>query len=453
MTNDERRITNSRFFSPVYRKRGAGVNGGFVFTLNCLLAGFLDSVRRPIAVLVAAIAILASFNAVAGDWPQILGPNRNGIAVGEKLLERWPKAGPKVEWRIPVGRGFAGVAVAAGKVVVFDRQADSEVVTVRDARTGEELWSVKAPVRYESTIAPDDGPRCVPLVRDGRVYVLGVAGRLRCLALADGKEHWQRELLKDFDVPPSYFGVGNTPLLVGDKLLVNVGGRDGAGIVAFNMGDGTTAWKATDEGASYSSPTVAMVDGRQLAVFVTRLAVVGLEPASGNLRFRFPFGQRGPTVNAASPLVIDGHLFVSASYGVGAVWAKLSPDSAKELWRSDEVMSSQYATCVYQDGALFGIDGRQDQPPGRLRSFDPRSRRIFWTEENFGTGNLILAGDKLLILKTDGELILAAADKSRYRSLARAQILDGTAQPLPALANGLLYVRDENTLKCLRVGE
>jgi hypothetical protein len=127
-------------------------------------------------------------------------------------------------------------------------------------------------------------------------------------------------------------------------------------------------------------------------------------------------------------------------------------------------MSSQYTTCVYHDGAMFGIDGRQDQPPAHLRCFDPQTKKILWTEENFGTGNLILAAGnptrkrgaadaRLLILKTDGELILAAADKSRFRQLANARVLDGTAQPLPALADGCLYVRDETTLKCLKVGE
>jgi outer membrane protein assembly factor BamB len=442
-----------RLLSPVYRKSGDRANGRFGFLASRVATGVLGTAPWVIAALVAVAGILTTCTAIAGDWPQILGPHRNGVADGEILEERWPKGGPKIEWQFPVARGFAGVAVAAGKVAIFDRQEDSEVVTVRDVKTGKTLWSVKAPVRYESTIASDDGPRCVPLIHDNRVFVLGVAGRMRCLLLADGGEQWQRELFKDFDVPPSYFGVGSTPLLVGDKLLVNVGGRDSSGIVAFRVADGTTAWKATEEGASYSSPTLATIDGRQIAIFVTRLSVVGLEPQTGKVRFRFAFGQRGPTVNAATPLVIDGHLLVSASYGVGAVWAKLGANSAQELWRSDEIMSSQYTTCVFKDGALFGIDGRQDIPPAHLRAFDPRSRKVFWTEENFGTGNLILAGDKLLIMKTDGELILAAADKSRYRELARAQILDGTAQPLPALANGRLYVRDESTLKCLRVGE
>ncbi len=439
-------------YSSVYRKLANNENG--LATLPSRPTPRRIFLRAQLwRLLVTATLLAASSSTIAGEWPQILGSHRNGIAAGETLLLQWPQAGPKLAWQHPVGSGFAGVAVAAGRVVVFDRQQDTEVLTARDAKNGKQIWSTNAPIRYQSTIAPDDGPRCVPLVQGERVYVLGVAGRLRCLGLADGKEHWQRELLKDFDVPPSYFGVGSTPLLVADKLLVNVGGKDGAGIVAFDISDGATAWQATDEGASYSSPTLATIGGRQLAVFVTRFAVVGIEPSTGKVQFRFAFGQRGPTVNAATPLVIDGRLFVSASYGVGAVWARLGLNSAQEIWRSDEVMSSQYATCVYHAGALFGIDGRQDVPPAHLRSFDPQSRKVHWTVENFGTGNLILAGDKLLIMKTNGELVLAAADKSRYRELGRAQVLDGVAQPLPALADGLLYVRDENTLKCLRVGE
>jgi outer membrane protein assembly factor BamB len=390
--------------------------------------------------------------ACAGEWPQILGPNRNGTAERESLDLKWRSNGPKEEWHKTVGRGYSGVAVAAGKVVVFDRDDQFERLTALAANSGKELWSAKSPVRYTSSIAPDDGPRCVPLIKNGAVFALGVTGTLSCYELADGTKRWQRALLKDSDVPPSYFGVGSTPILVGDKLLVNVGGKSGAGIVAFNAADGTTAWKATDEGASYSSPTVTTIDDKTVVIFVTRLNVVGVDPQTGDVRFHFPFGQRGPTVNAAMPLVIDGHLFVSASYGVGAVWTKLGPTAAEELWRSDDLMSSQYTTCVYRDGVLFGIDGRQDQPPAHLRAFDPRTRKVFWTEESFGTGNLILVGDKLLILRTNGELLLAAADKARFRELAKAQVLDGTAQPLPALANGLLYVRDEQTLKCLRVG-
>jgi outer membrane protein assembly factor BamB len=238
----------------------------------------------------------------------------------------------------------------------------------------------------------------------------------------------------------------------GDKQLINVGGAAGAGIVAFSLTDGKVIWKATDEGASYSSPVAATIGGVRHAIFVTRLNVVSVDPLTGEVRFRFPFGARGPTVNAATPLVLDDHLFVSASYGVGAQWSKIAAGSATKRWANDDVMSSQYTTCVEHDGVLYGIDGRQDVGRARLRAFDPKTGKIYWTEEGFGTGGLIVVGDKLLIMRTDGQLVVAAATPKGFEPLAEAQLFNGTAQALPALANGLLFVRDTNTLKCVRVG-
>lgn len=416
----------------VYRKVGRCVRHLWIGVAACLVAAGLSFGRA----------------AHAGEWPQILGLQRNGIAVDEEIRRRLPAKAPKVVWQRDVGSGYAGVAVTEGRVVLFHRLQDQEVAEALLAKTGKPIWKQSFPVVYESAIAPDDGPRCVPVIHEGRVYLCGVSGNLYCLDLKDGAKRWSHELAKEYTIPPSYFGAGSTPLVEDDLLLVNVGAR-GAGVVAFKLDDGSVAWKSTDEGASYSSPVAATVDGVRHAIFVTRLNCVSLDPRNGEVRFRFPFGQRGPTVNAATPLVIDGHLFLSASYGVGAVWARIGKSSAEKVWRSDDVMSSQYTTCVYKDGALFGIDGRQDLGVARLRCFDPVTRKIHWTEEGFGTGNLILAGDKLVIMKTDGELILAEASKKGYRELAKAQVLDGTAQPLPALADGFLFVRDEKVLKCV----
>jgi hypothetical protein len=187
-------------------------------------------------------------------------------------------------------------------------------------------------------------------------------------------------------------------------------------------------------------------------IFVTRLSVVSIDPQTGIERFRFPFGSRGPTVNAANPLVIGDHLFVSASYGIGARWAKITPQGASVEWDSDEVMSSQYTTCVEQDGFLYGIDGRQDVGVARLRSFDPRTGKVAWTREGFGTGSLILADGKLLIMKTDGELILAEPSPKEYRQLASTKLFDTTTQALPALSAGRYFARDTKTLKCVWVG-
>jgi outer membrane protein assembly factor BamB len=285
------------------------------------------------------------------------------------------------------------------------------------------------------------------------VYLLGPAGELQCVELASGKKVWFRNLFEEFSAPDGYFGAGSTPIVEQGKLLVNVGGTEGAGLVALSPANGQTLWKATDEAASYSSPVAATIGGARQVIFITRLNVVSVNPQDGAVQFRFPFGARGPTVNAANPLVLGDHLFVSASYGVGARWSKLAARGAISVWESDEVMSSQYTTCVEKDGYLYGIDGRQDVGVARLRCFDPQGPKIAWTREGFGTGTLILADGKLLIMKTDGELLLAEPSPKAFQPLASVKLFDTTVQALPALARGRLYARDTRTLKCVMVGE
>ena len=398
----------------------------------------------------------------AGDWPQILGPNRNGVAVDERLAGAWPEAGPATLWSHPVGTGFAGAAVSGDVVVVFHRLGDEEVVEALDAATGEPRWKSAFGATYVPMISDDDGPRATPVIHQDRVYLYGAMGNLHCLDLATGETIWSRDTYDEFyskeafrgEPAEGYFGMGSTPIVEGDKLLVNVGGdaRD-AGIVAFFCETGRTVWKATRERASYSSPIAVTVDGTRHVIFVTRLSVVSVDPQTGNVRFQFPFGRLGPTVNAASPVVLDGHVFVTASYGIGAVLAEIGPDQADVLYRDPKILASQYTTCVEHEGCLFGIHGRQDGRPADLKCFDPQSRQVHWTEPLFGYATMLRAGDKLLILKTDGVLVLAAANVERYEELARARIADTTTRALPALAAGRLYVRDARMLKSLDVGE
>ena len=421
------------------------------------VAGTLCQKNRIATGLVALLAVVCSLDQAsrtrAGDWPQILGPTRNGQAQGEQLLAKWPAAGPQVVWQKDVGRGFAGVAVSQGRAVIFHRIETELVAEALTASSGKPLWKVTFPTRYTSTISSDDGPRCVPVIHKGLVYLLGPGGELHCVSLDSGKTVWSRNILKDFKASDGYFGCGSSPLIEDDKLLLNVGGPGGAGIVALALADGKTLWQATDEAASYSSPVAATVDGVRHVVFVARLNVVSVDPQTGTVRFRFPFGARGPTVNAANPLVIGDHVFASASYGVGAQWAKIGKEQATKVWESDDVMSSQYSTCVEKGGYLYGIDGRQDLGGARLRCFDPRTGKVQWTEEDFGTGGLILADGKLLIMKTEGNLVLADPSPKAYRPLTTAKLFETTAQALPALSNGLLFVRDTKTLKCLAVGQ
>lgn len=398
------------------------------------------------------LMLTAASPSLAGDWPQILGPGRNGVAIGERLADAWPAQGPPVLWQREVGLGLAGVAVVGERVILFHREGNEEVVECLAAADGARHWRTAFPASYAGGYHGDAGPRCVPTVAADRVILFGAAGDLHCVALADGRALWSRAVNEEYGVEDGYFGVGSSPLVVGERVLVNVGGKRSAGIVAFSASDGKTLWSGTNEGASYSSPTLAAVGGKSLAVFATRLNVVAVTPETGEIAFRFPFGKTGPTVNAATPLVVNDLLFVSASYGVGAVAAKLDGDRAVKLWARDDVMSSQYATCIEKDGQLYGVDGREDVGVARLRCFDPRTGKVQWTAEGYGVATLILAGEHALALKSNGRLVLFKPSPASYQPLAETPLFDATTQPLPALGNGRLFARDTKLLKCVDVG-
>ncbi|MDX1944113.1 MAG: PQQ-binding-like beta-propeller repeat protein [Pirellulaceae bacterium] len=403
---------------------------------------------------ITLVAVIGG-TAWGGDWPQILGPQRNGVAEGERLAAGWPAGGPQRLWTCKLGSGYAGPAVVGGRVIVFHRVGDLEVVEALDVATGKSLWRAEFAANYRGGIDRDTGPRCVPLLAEGRVFAFGAAGDLYCVALDSGKKLWTRELYADYRGDEGYFGAGSTPILVAGKLLVNVGGR-GAGLVALDPATGKTAWNATDEAASYSSPAAVTLAGQEQAIFITRLNCVLADPATGKVRTLFPFGQRGPTVNAATPLVVGDKLFVTASYNIGAQLRTLAGTEPQQLWASDDVLSSQYATPVPRDGFLYGIHGREDQGGAELRCLEAATGKVRWSEADFGVANLILAGDKLLLIGAGGKLALARATPERYTELAQHQVVRDVARALPALSAGRLYVRTGSgggELICLAVGE
>lgn len=402
---------------------------------------------------------LATRPASAGDWPQILGPSRNGIAQKESLASSWSKNRPMQVWEKEVGEGYSGVSIAGGTAVVFHRKGSEEIAEGLNAKTGAKLWSVTFPTEYVPSFNPDSGPRAAPVIHEGLVYLYGARGNLSCVQLADGKKVWHRDTYADFsskrpsrgEPAEGYFGFASSPIVEGDRLLLNVGGSSkDAGIVAFDRKTGKTLWTATDERASYSSPVAATIDGQRHVVFATRLKVVSVDPANGRILFEFPFGKLGPAVTAANPLILGNSVFITGSYQFGAVLARVGRSGSVEVWSSDEILSSQYTTPIAHDSMLFGIHGRQDSAPAALRCINPMTRQVLWEESGFGYATLIQADNKLLIMKTDGELVLAAADTQRFQELARANLFDGrvTTRALPALSNGLFYVRDGNTLKC-----
>jgi outer membrane protein assembly factor BamB len=403
----------------------------------------------PWLTLACALALGVPTGSWAGgaDWPQFLGPTRDGVSPETGLAIQWPEKGPPVVWEKEVGPGYSGPVVAGRWLVLFHRVGDSEVVECLDAATGKGRWRSASPTGYSDDYGKGDGPRSTPLVAGGRVYTLGAEGRLRCLDLDTGKSVWERALLDDYQVPRNFFGVGTSPLLKGRLLLVNVGGK-GAGIVAFDKDTGKEVWKATDQGASYASPVAATVGGTRHVFFFTRDGLVSLDPATGAVRFAKPWRARfQASVNAASPVVVGDQLFLSASYNTGAVLLRVRADGADEVWKGDESLSSHYANIVYHDGCLYGFDGRQEQG-ARLRCVDLPTGKVRWTRERFGCGSVVLAQRHLIVLGEDGDLVSVEATPAAYREKARAAVLAGPCRAPIALADGRLYGRGERKLVC-----
>jgi outer membrane protein assembly factor BamB len=408
-----------------------------------------------IAVSVLGAALLLDERTIRGaapDWPQFLGPERNGVYAGPPLAETWPAAGPAKVWQKPVGEGFAGPVVVGDRVILFHRVKYEEVVEALDARTGNPQWRYAYKTAYRDDFGFDEGPRAVPVVVNGRVYTFGAEGQLHAVDAATGKGIWSVDTMRRFGVRKGFFGAAGSPLVEDGRVIANVGGMDGskgAGIVAFDAATGAVLWTATDHQASYSSPVGATFGGRRHAVFFTRNGLVALDPATGSVVFQRPWRSRSASsVNAATPLVIGDVIFASATYETGAVALRVNGSALTELWSSDDVLSNHYASSVHADGYLYGYHGRQEFNPS-FRAVDLKTGAVKWSVDRYRAGSVTLVGNRLLIARETGELVLAAASPDAFRPLAKAQVLRGTVRALPAVDNGFVYLRNENTLVCL----
>lgn len=385
---------------------------------------------------------------VAADWPQYLGPQRNGVYAGPPLNEKWTSSGPRALWRKQIGQGLSGPVVAQDRLILFHRLQDREIVDALDPRTGTALWRHDYPTAYRDDFGFDEGPRAVPVVAESTVYTFGAEGRLHAIDLSTGKPLWNVDTMRQFGVAKGFFGAAGSPLIETGKVIANVGGKN-AGIVAFDARTGKVLWTATSDAASYSSGVAATILGKRYAIFLTREGLVGLDPADGQVRFQRPWRARqAASVNAATPIVVGNAIFVSAEYGPGAGVLRFDGTKLADVWLSDDVLSNHYATSVYHEGRLFGFHGRQEFGPV-FRAVQMETGKVLWSTQRFGAGSVTLAGNRLLIARENGELVLAAVSPAAFQPVATAQVLPPTVRAYPALADGLLYLRNDDTLVCL----
>ena len=398
--------------------------------------------RVGVARFVVAACLVVTAPLAAQDWPQILGPTRNGIYAGREIVVSFPRTGPPLLWKRDVGAGFAGPAVAGDRLILFHRVNNRETVEAMEAPTGKTIWKFEYATSYRDDFGFDEGPRAVPVIAGGRVFTHGADGWLHGIDLATGKMLWSVDTRKVFDAPKGYFGVASSPVVDANRVLVNVGGKSG-GIVAFDAASGKTVWTATSDEPSYSAPIIAEVNGQHTGVFFTRTGLVAVDPANGQVKYQYRWrARRAASVNAATPIVLKDQIFLSASYGTGAVLLQVANNSVKPVWSGDESMSNHYSTSVLKDGYLYGFDGRQEFGQ-TLRCVELVTGKVMWNVDQFGAGSLIIAGDTLVITRESGELALAPASPKAFRFAARAQLVKGVVRAYPALASGRYFVRNE----------
>ncbi|MEM9943738.1 MAG: PQQ-binding-like beta-propeller repeat protein, partial [Planctomycetota bacterium] len=278
---------------------------------------------------------------------------------------------------------------------------------------------------------------------------------LFCLDRQTGNSKWMKNIQTDYQSPPGYFGSGSTPILVENRLILNVGGKDAA-VVAFDPANGREIWKSFDDRASYSSPIEFKLNGQNKIALISRFHFLIMDPKSGEVEFKTEFGVRGPSVNGAMPVFVSGGLFVNSAYGVGARFLTFANGRWTEEWNNDRSFSSQFSTPVHKLGYLFGTAGREDFGNGSLRCIDPKTGKVTW-EKDFPVGHCILVENKILFLDSTGKLHIVSADSEKFEELASFQILDGPSRSMPAIQDGIFYARSNSRgrageLKAVRVG-
>jgi outer membrane protein assembly factor BamB len=402
----------------------------------------------------AAHAVLACYlfvsSAAAEGWPVYLGPRQNGTSAETGLLLDWSSDGPPRVWSKRLGPSFSPPVVAKGRLVVAHRIDDEVIVECLEADTGKTRWEFRYPSRYADSFSYNGGPRSSPTIDGDRVYTYGAEGVLTCLDLATGNKVWQRRLNAQLKAPKNFFGVGVPPIIEKDLILLNLGAPDGAGVVGVDKNTGKTAWKASDHGPSYSAPVVYTIHGRRMAVFLTQKGLLIVEPATGNVLHDFPF--RSPlyySVNAASPVVVDDVVFLSAAYTVGSIALRVTPDELTTVWRNKKSLQNHWATSIYHDGHLYGTHGRHEKD-AVMRCIDWATGALRWSSPpGLGRTTFIMAQGHLLVMGERGYLALVKVTPERYVEKERVRLLDYPCWAPPVLANGLLYLRSERALLCL----
>ena len=378
--------------------------------------------------------------APSASWPGFRGQDRDGVYRGS-IKVSWDGLAPM--WRKPVGGGRASFAVADGRAFTIEQRQRKEVVAAYDVMTGKELWSNSWDERFNSPLmgiyGGGEGPRATPTFADGLVYALGGRGEFRCLDAATGKLVWRTNILQDAGAKNLNWGMAGSPLVAGDAVIVQPGGPKGRSVAAYDRRTGKPLWTALDDKTAYASPMQLTIGGVPQFVIVSARRLVGLSLDRRDVLWEYPW-TTGHDASAAQPIVIgDNRVFYSSGYGTGAAVIELTKDGDKfavrEVWRNIR-MKNRQSTSVLHDGFIYGLD------EGILACLDAATGDLKWKGGRYGHGQVLLAGDHLVVVTEDGELVLVAANPEKLREVARVPAIVGETWNVPAFADGILLVRN-----------
>lgn len=401
----------------------------------------------PAAATPAVAGATATNRASEAAWPQFLGPQGNGILAGPALASDWSQSPPAELWRIAVGPGWAGFAVADGIAVTQEQDGPRELVTAYDSATGRRLWQHADEARYATTIA-GEGPRATPTIVGGRVYTAGATGRLNCLELHTGAPLWSRDVLKENGGTVPEWGFSASPLVLEDLVVLPAGGGEGRSLVAYRRSDGTFAWGGGSDPLGYSSPALQTLAGTPQILLFNGRAVVSHDPQDGRVLWRQPWPSPHPKVANPVPLGADT-VVTSAGYGQGAEAVRVMRGAngqwtATRVWKSNR-LKAKFANFVAHEGNLYGLDD------GILTCLDAATGEPRWKDGRYGHGQFILVSSRLLLLAESGELVLVEAVPDGLRELSRVRVFAGKTWNPPALAGDRAFLRNDREAVCLRL--
>lgn len=434
------------------------------------------------ALLVTFFACEFKSSVAAEDWPQWLGPTRDGKWNETGILDSFPANGPKVLWRKPINGGYAGPAVVGGRVYVMDyvrAEGDAtpnpdkrnelkgqERVICLDAASGEEIWKYAYDCNY--AISYPCGPRCTPTIAGGKVYAVGAEGNLHCLDAESGKLLWGKELKKDYNCESPIWGFTGHPLVDGDMLFCLVGGK-GSIAVAFDRHTGKEVWRSIDDkDAGYAAPSMIEVGGVKELVYFTPAAVHGLVPKTGKVLWSVPIDP-GYGMSIMMPRQSDNYIFAGAT-GMKSVLIELDAkgEKAKEVYRGEKTSSvfPVNSTPIVDGDYMYGVCTR-----GELRCVEVKTGKRMWetfaptTGEkkpiNSGTAFLVKNDERYFLFSEKGDLVIAKLTPQKYEEISRAHLLEPTgdafgrsvAWSCPAFAQKCVFARNDKEIICVSLAK